>query len=170
MRHVLFAKVLIQLLFMLRIPVFIPCITLEAPHDSFSFIPFKRKQFTIRLCYAMTINKAQGQILDFVGVYLKEPVFSYVLIRPSIPSVQDTNYTKNIVYHDVLNAANGKLDITLYLWMRTNMNCLYPGLGGLINCHVSEHMVSSSNHLGDRGLELDLGGQQAEVDGRPMWC
>ncbi|XP_075483668.1 uncharacterized protein LOC142523822 [Primulina tabacum] len=39
-------------------PVFIPRITLEAPHDNFSTIPFKRKQFPVRLCYAMTINKA----------------------------------------------------------------------------------------------------------------
>lgn len=25
----------------------------------------------------MTINKAQGQTLDYVGIYLKEPVFSH---------------------------------------------------------------------------------------------
>ncbi|XP_073130774.1 uncharacterized protein [Henckelia pumila] len=57
--------------------VFIPRITLETPHDNLSSIPFKRKQFPIRLCFVMTINKAQGQTLDFVGVYLKEPVFSH---------------------------------------------------------------------------------------------
>lgn len=33
-------------------------------------IPFKRTQFPIRLCFAITINKAQGQMLDFVGIYL----------------------------------------------------------------------------------------------------
>ncbi|XP_075486353.1 uncharacterized protein LOC142525956 [Primulina tabacum] len=83
-------------------PVFILRITLEAPCDDFSTIPFRRKQFPVRLCYAMTINKAQGQTLDFVGVYLKEPIFSHgqlyvalsrakstdklkVLIRPSLP-------------------------------------------------------------------------------------
>ncbi|KAL8472293.1 hypothetical protein ACS0TY_029493 [Phlomoides rotata] len=32
---------------------------------------------------------------------------SHVSNRPSIPSVEGTNYTKNIVYHEVLNAANG---------------------------------------------------------------
>ncbi|XP_075500131.1 uncharacterized protein LOC142538719 [Primulina tabacum] len=104
-------------------PVFIPRITLESPHDDFSSIPFKRKQFPIRLCYAMTINKAQGQTLDFVGIYLKEPVFSHgqlyvalsraknidqikVLIRPSTPLVQSTNYTKNVVYREVLDDAH----------------------------------------------------------------
>jgi ATP-dependent exoDNAse (exonuclease V) alpha subunit len=38
---------------------------------------FKRKQFPIRLSFAMTINKAQGQTIPIVGVYLPEPVFSH---------------------------------------------------------------------------------------------
>ena len=42
----------------------------------FSF-RFKRKQFPIRLSFAMTINKARGQTIPIVGVYLSEPVFSH---------------------------------------------------------------------------------------------
>jgi ATP-dependent exoDNAse (exonuclease V) alpha subunit len=38
---------------------------------------FKRKQFPIRLSFAMMINKAQGQTIPTVGVYLPEPVFSH---------------------------------------------------------------------------------------------
>ena len=38
---------------------------------------FKRKQFPIRLSFAMTINKAQGQTIPNVGVYLPELVFSH---------------------------------------------------------------------------------------------
>ncbi|KAG6632588.1 hypothetical protein CIPAW_13G170000, partial [Carya illinoinensis] len=38
---------------------------------------FKRTQFPIRLSFAMTINKSQGQTLDFVGIYLPQPVFSH---------------------------------------------------------------------------------------------
>ncbi|WVZ97143.1 hypothetical protein U9M48_042698 [Paspalum notatum var. saurae] len=38
---------------------------------------FKRKQFSIRLSFAMTINKAQGQTIPHVGVYLPESVFSH---------------------------------------------------------------------------------------------
>nr|XP_027083463.1 ATP-dependent DNA helicase PIF1-like [Coffea arabica] len=57
--------------------VFIPLIPLESPTDDFSSIPFKRTQFPLRLYFAMTINKAQGQTLDYVGLYLKEHVFSH---------------------------------------------------------------------------------------------
>ena len=38
---------------------------------------FERKQFSVRLSFAMTVNKAQGQTIPNVGVYLPEPVFSH---------------------------------------------------------------------------------------------
>ncbi|KAL4573147.1 hypothetical protein LXL04_019944, partial [Taraxacum kok-saghyz] len=38
---------------------------------------FSRKQFPLKVCYAMTINKSQCQSLDRVGVYLPEPVFTH---------------------------------------------------------------------------------------------
>jgi len=58
--------------------VFIPRIPLLSSQDEKIPIPFKRTQFPIRLCFAMTINKAQGQTLDFVGIYLREHIFSTV--------------------------------------------------------------------------------------------
>ena len=36
-----------------------------------------RRQFPIRISYAMTINKSQGQTLSSVGLYLKTPVFTH---------------------------------------------------------------------------------------------
>uniref|UniRef100_A0A453HYF7 ATP-dependent DNA helicase n=1 Tax=Aegilops tauschii subsp. strangulata TaxID=200361 RepID=A0A453HYF7_AEGTS len=57
--------------------VFLPRIPLcPSENDMFPF-KFKRKQFPIRLSFAMTINKAQGQTVPIVGVYLPNPVFSH---------------------------------------------------------------------------------------------
>ena len=38
---------------------------------------FKRTQFPIRPCMAMTINKSQGQSFRHVGTYLPSPVFAH---------------------------------------------------------------------------------------------
>ena len=38
---------------------------------------FKRKQFPIRIAFAMTINKSQGQTLNETTIYLPTPVFEH---------------------------------------------------------------------------------------------
>ncbi|WVZ85979.1 hypothetical protein U9M48_032832 [Paspalum notatum var. saurae] len=57
--------------------VFLPRIPLCPSDDEMFPFWFKRKQFPIRLSFAMTINKAQGQTIPHTGVYLPEPVFSH---------------------------------------------------------------------------------------------
>ncbi|XP_042941189.1 uncharacterized protein LOC122275912 [Carya illinoinensis] len=57
--------------------VFIPEIPFLPRPDENSGFPFKRTQFPIRLSFAMSINKSQGQTLDLVGIYLPQPVFSH---------------------------------------------------------------------------------------------
>ncbi|XP_028093170.1 ATP-dependent DNA helicase PIF1-like [Camellia sinensis] len=56
--------------------VFIPRISLT---PSSSKMPFQmtRRQFPVRLAYALTINKSQGQSVKFVGVDLRTAVFSH---------------------------------------------------------------------------------------------
>lgn len=54
--------------------VFIPRIPLITSELIFEF---KRLQFPIKLSYAMTINKSQGQTLKVAGVDLAEPCFSH---------------------------------------------------------------------------------------------
>ncbi|XP_073154079.1 uncharacterized protein [Henckelia pumila] len=100
--------------------VFIPRIPLSpAENEGYPF-QFRRKQFPIRLCFAMTINKAQGQTIPIVGVYLPHPVFSHgqlyvalsrgtsrettkVLIRPDAIRDTDDTRTKNVVYREILD-------------------------------------------------------------------
>ncbi|GAA0157949.1 hypothetical protein LIER_38552 [Lithospermum erythrorhizon] len=104
--------------------VWIPRIPLEpSPSDNKYLIPFVRRQFPLRLCFAMTINKEQGQTLDCVGLYLRYPVFSHgqlyvalsraktgenvkVLIISPILTDLGTKYTTNVVYNEVLIKAS----------------------------------------------------------------
>jgi len=45
------------------------------PFDSSMPFKFQRRQFSIYLCFVMTIKKSQGQTLSTVGLYLPCPVF-----------------------------------------------------------------------------------------------
>ncbi|XP_064085389.1 uncharacterized protein LOC135200711 [Macrobrachium nipponense] len=44
---------------------------------SLDMVDFKRLQFPVRLAFAMTINKAQGQSLRVAGINLEQPCFSH---------------------------------------------------------------------------------------------
>jgi ATP-dependent exoDNAse (exonuclease V) alpha subunit len=47
----------------------------------------ERRQFPIKICYAMTINKSQSQTLENVGVYLRKPVFSHGQLYDAVSRV-----------------------------------------------------------------------------------
>lgn len=88
--------------------VLIPRIPLIA--NDLPFV-FKRLQFPVRLAFAMTINKAQGQSLDVCGINLEFPCFSHGQLyvacsrvgKPSALYVYaPENKTKNVVYHKAL--------------------------------------------------------------------
>ncbi len=55
---------------------FVPHIKFITDNNSLPFT-FTRKQFPLRLAYAMTINKSQGQTLSHVGLHLEDDVFSH---------------------------------------------------------------------------------------------
>lgn len=102
--------------------VLIPRINMESSKISLPF-PLSRRQFPIKIAFSMTINKAQGQTFEKVGIYLDEPVFShgqlYVAlsrcnnrdnIKVHVKESEDQgdllkngkSFTKNIVYNEVL--------------------------------------------------------------------
>ncbi len=55
---------------------FIPRIKFISNNSGLPFT-FARKQFPLRLAYAMTINKSQGQTLSQVGLHFADDVFSH---------------------------------------------------------------------------------------------
>lgn len=56
---------------------FLPRIPFISIKNKNHIFPFKQTQFSIRLSFAKAINKAQGHTLDYVRIYLAEPIFSH---------------------------------------------------------------------------------------------
>ena len=93
----------------------------------------KRLQHPLRLAYAMTINKAQGQTLDRVGIFLRKPVFDHGQLYVAFSRVRSMNdvrvlvlntfnqgyltsnrnqvFTSNVVYQEVLIGQNKRHEI-----------------------------------------------------------
>jgi ATP-dependent DNA helicase PIF1 len=97
--------------------VYIPRINLTTKGCHWPFV-LCRRQFPIKICYSMTINKSQGQTLSNVGVYPRKPVFTHGQLYVAVSRVKDRqglkilignedgtcgNKTTNIVYKEILN-------------------------------------------------------------------
>jgi hypothetical protein len=90
----------------------IPRIKLSSGEKDLTFT-LTRKQFPVRLCFAMTINKSQGQSFEQVRVDLRTPVFSHGQFYVAVSRVSsaaglhvllpsDFDKTTNIVWPEIL--------------------------------------------------------------------
>ena len=105
--------------------VLIPRIFLRPKDREFPF-EWSRRQFPVKVAFAMTINKSQGQTLKNIGIWLQDTCFAhgqlYVCVsRVSCPSSLKfairqvegfpPNATSNVVYKEVL--IKGKFPIII---------------------------------------------------------
>jgi hypothetical protein len=93
--------------------VFIPCIIMSPSGIDWPFV-LRRRQFLVRVAFAITINKSQGETFNNVEIYLSSPVYShgqlYVVISwvTSSANIKIFNgqgldrYMRNVVYKEVL--------------------------------------------------------------------
>ncbi|GFV21140.1 integrase catalytic domain-containing protein [Trichonephila clavipes] len=128
--------------------VFIPRISI-IPSDN--TIQFKRIQFPLKLCFAMTINKSQGQSLGIAGIDLQTPCFSHAQLYVTCSRV---GKEENLFVHTPNGTAENVRDLTVgslvliknpasfsTRWTPERIVATHPGADGI--CQVVTIQTSS---------------------------
>src|SRR5438034_577791 len=90
-----------------RVPLS-PSSTADLPFE------FRRTQFPLRLAFAMTINKAQGQTFKHVGLCLTESVFTHGQLYIAVSPVTDSANLRIIVPDTPETRREGKMKNVIY--------------------------------------------------------
>ena len=70
--------------------IFLNRITLYSSESDYPFI-FKRRQFPVKVAFAMTINKSQGQTFEKIGIDLRKEVFNHGQLYVALSRVRSWN-------------------------------------------------------------------------------
>jgi hypothetical protein len=150
--------------------VFIPRVDLIPSEDEFP-VTIRRRQFPVRLAFAMTINKFQGQTFEKVGIYLPSPVFShgqlYVAFSRSkskknfkikvedterqgkIKANSDRLFTINCVYREILEEQR-----SLYESRLNNVQNVFPP-SHPEQIDIEEDLNSNQNYYSNSNCESE---------------
>lgn len=77
--------------------VLIPRINLTCPDTDQLSIRFTRRQLPIRVAFAMTINRAQGQAFPHLGLYLMEPVFTHGQLYVGLSRATNREFVRVVI-------------------------------------------------------------------------
>ncbi|KAL6494072.1 hypothetical protein OROGR_031981 [Orobanche gracilis] len=90
--------------------IWIPRMSLVPSDPGYPF-KFERRQFPLSICFAMTINKSQGQSLSNVGLFLRNPVFTHGQLYVAVSRVRSKRGLKILILDDEGNVASSTQNV-----------------------------------------------------------
>ena len=92
--------------------VFIPRIPMVDTSGEFPWV-MTRVQYPVRVCFAMSFHKGQGQSLSRVGLYINRPIFTHGMLYVGLSRGVDMDqvkvfladknkYADNVVFYEML--------------------------------------------------------------------